>query len=67
MASKVQSMLSLEEELTSVEEGALEEERDNVRHNFSLLESERRSIHIPYPDVGPYDTGVDYSDISDLQ
>lgn len=61
------TLLSLEEELTSAEQNALEEERSSVRHIFSLLEREIDDVWIPFPEVGRYDTGVDYNDISALQ
>ena len=38
-----------------------------MERNYALLEQERKEISIPFPEVHPYDTGIDYEDISDIQ
>lgn len=67
MSEKTLNMLSLEKELTSIEEDALADERESVERNYDLLEQERKEIRIPFPEVHPYDTGIDYEDISDIK
>ena len=67
MSDNTLNMLSLEKELTSIEEDALADERESVERNYALLEQERKEISIPFPEVHPYDTGIDYEDISDIQ
>ncbi len=67
MNQKENSLLQLEEQMTSVENNALAEERINARNNFAYLQMAYDSIPIPYPDVLPDTTGMDYADISDIQ
>ena len=63
------NMQDLENEIASVETDAISEEQVNADQNYNSLDNERKYIvsKIPYPDVQPYDTGVDYDDIADLQ
>lgn len=67
MENKDYSLLTLEEELSSVEEDALEDEKNKVSENYSLLEEEKKAVRVPYPDVGAYDTALDHWDRGDLQ
>lgn len=46
---------------------ARDEEIANLKANVDSLTNEKKSIRIPYPDVGLYDTGSDYDEIADLQ
>ena len=63
------NMQDLENEIASVETDAISEEQINADQNYNSLDNEHKYIvsKIPYPDVQPYDTGVDYDDISDIQ
>lgn len=67
MSIKVESLLSLEQQMASVEADALVEEQGNAKQNYGKLRSELQAIRIPFPDITPYATGMDYSDISDIQ
>lgn len=53
--------------LKSISINAKEEESSNLEENINALKNEKDHICIPYPEVGPYDTGRDYDDIEDLQ
>lgn len=66
MSGKTLNMLSLEKELTYIEEDALADEQESVKRNYALLEQEKNAITIPHPEVHPYDTGIDYEDISNI-
>lgn len=67
MSIKVENLLSLEQQMASVEADALAEEQGNARDNYGKLRSEHDAIYVPFPDITPYTTGIDYSDISDIQ
>lgn len=67
MSVKVENLLSLEQQVASVEADALAEEQGYAKENYGRLRSELEAIHVPFPDVTPYSTGMDYSDISDVQ
>lgn len=53
--------------LKSISVNAKEEESFNLEANINALSNEKEHIRIPYPEVGPYDTGSDYDEIEALQ
>ena len=53
--------------LKSLSVNAKEEESFNLEANINALSNEKEHICIPYPEVGPYDTGSDYDEIEALQ
>lgn len=53
--------------LKSISVNAKEEESSNLEANINALSNEKEHICLPYPDVGPFDTGSDYDEIADLQ
>lgn len=69
MSKSEANMLELENELTSVETDATEEEKYNAEVNYGFLESEikRCRAEMPYPDVKKYTVGIDYEERSALQ
>ena len=66
---KEKNMINLDEEFNYVETESLEEERVNASEIYASLDKELKYVisRIPYPNTGPYDTGVDYDDIFKIQ
>ena len=62
-------MLSLENEVATVENDAISEEQHNADLNYAVLDSELKNIKdsIPFPETKPYTTGSDYESIVDIQ
>ena len=67
MKAQENNLLLLEEQMTSIESDALEEERINAKTNYQKLEKEIDEVYIPHPEVLPSSTGMDYADISDIK
>ena len=66
MSAKIESILSLEQQMASVEADALDEERSNARENYAGLKREYDAIVVPYPDVKPFSTAP-FDMLQDLQ
>ena len=62
-------MSALEKEIAFVESDVLAEEKENAISNYGFLKAEiaKQEKSLPYPSTKPYDTGIDYDDIADLQ
>lgn len=62
-------LLSLEKNISTAETDAKAQEQENADNNFQILDNEYKfaTVNLPYPDVKPYDVGVDYDDISSIQ
>ena len=64
-------MLSLEQEMTSIEKDSLQDEKNNARRNYELLDREvtKRESKIPNPDITEYTTAsiYDYEDVTNNQ
>ena len=66
MSAKIESILSLEQQMASVEADALDEERSNARENYAGLKREYDAIVVAYPDVKPFSTAP-FDMLQDLQ
>lgn len=66
--SNENNRIDLLKEITSVETDAISDEQEHAHNNYQFFESELKQVKakIPYPNVSPYDYGIDYEDISDL-
>ena len=66
--SNENNRIDLLKEITSVEADAISDEQEHAHNNYQFFESELKQVKakIPYPNVSPYDYGIDYEDISDL-
>lgn len=53
--------------LKNISVNAKEEEILNLKSNLKALSDEKADIKLPYPDVGPFDTGSDYDEMVNLQ
>lgn len=63
------NLISLENEIESIEVNAVEDEKSNAKVNFTTLDRilNKYKASLPYPEVSNYATSNDYSEIYDLQ
>ena len=63
------NVVSLSDEIESIETDALKEEQANAENNYKSIAERIKTLesYLPYPNTKKYETGIDYEDISRLK
>lgn len=65
--AKNDGMINLEDEVIIGERDAKAEEQVNIDNNYAIIKANIDSLVLPYPDITPYSTGIDYEDRDAVQ